>query len=179
MADNHDPLPGAQLGRINHPNELIPRNNVWHISKHSLGGASNKSNHLSYDNQIHEVRHTLFWRRETGIFKKRGRHPLHSVRVYHGTLSGQSVSRKNHDHRTMGEQRLHAVYQHPGQWPQQGHQYPCYKQARFLQNTRNRSCLTHTRTRRHRTTNSEPTHTSTIIYNFFPIATRIKWSLRK
>ena len=174
MADKHNHLPGAHLGGNHHPARLIPRNNAWHTSEHGLGRASKNSNNILCDNQIPEVRHTLLSRIETGIFTQRGRHPLHLFRVFHGTLSGKSVPIKNHDHGTMGKQRLPAVYPHPGQLPQQGHQYPHYKQASFLQNTINISCLPHTRTQLHRTTKSEPTQTRMITYNFLPIATALK-----
>ena len=157
MADNHDPLSGAHLGGNHHPTGLIPRNNAWHINEQGLGRASKNSNHLSHDNQIPKVRHTLLWRRETEIFTKRGRHPLHSVRVFHGTLSGQIVSINNHDHGTISKNRLPAVYPHPGKRPYQAHQYPHDKQASFLKNNRNRGFLPHTTAQRHRTTKDEPT----------------------
>ena len=179
MSDGHNPLPGAHLGVNYHPNGLILSNNTWHTSEHGLGRASKNNNHLSDDNQIPEVGHTLICLGETGIFTQRDGHPLYSVRVFHGTLSGQSVTRNNHDHGNMFKQRIPVVYPHPGQWPQKGNQYPHEKQARFLHNTINRSCLTHTRTRQHRTTKAEPKYMRTISYNFLPIATTLKWSPRK
>ena len=48
-------------------------------------------------------------------------HPLYLVRFFHGTLSGKSVPGNNHDHGTMGKQRLPEVYPYPCQWHQQGH----------------------------------------------------------
>ena len=148
MLDVQNPLPGEHLGVNNHPTGIIFRNSTWHTSEHSLGRASKDNNHLSNDNQITEVRHTFIWWRETGILTQRGGHPLHLVRV--------CQPGNNHDHGTMGKQRLPAVYTHPGQWPQQGHHYPHDKKSRFLHNTRNISCLSHKRTQQHRPTNTEP-----------------------
>ena len=82
-------MPGAHLGRNNHPTGLILRNNTWHTSEHGLGRTSKNKNQLSHDKQITEVGHTLLCRRETGILTQRVGHPLHSVRVFHGTLSGK------------------------------------------------------------------------------------------
>ena len=156
MADVHNTLPCDHLVGNHYPTGLIPRNNTWHTSEQSMGRALKNIYHLSYDNQIPEVGHTFLWGRETGIFAQRGIHPLHLVRIFLGILLGQSVSRKNHYHRTMGKQRLPALYLHPGQWTQQGHQYPHGKQSHFLNSTRNRSCLQHTSTRQHRTRKDEP-----------------------
>ena len=102
MVDDHKPLPGAQL-RGNHCHTwLIPRNKTWHTSEHGLVRSSQNSNHLSNYNQIPEVRYTLLWRKEAGIFTQRCRNPLPLVKFFHGTISIQSVSRDNHDHGTMG-----------------------------------------------------------------------------
>ena len=156
MADRHNPLPGAHMGRNHHPNGLILRNNTWHTSEHSMGRASKNNNNLSHDNQIPEVRHTLIWQKDTGILTRKGGHPLYLVRVCHGNLFGQSVPKNNHDHGTMGKQRLPAVYPYTGQLPQQGYQYPHGKQSRFIHNTINRSCLPHTSTWQHKPTKAEP-----------------------
>ena len=43
MTDVHKLLHGEKLGRHNHPNGLILRNNTWHTSEHSLGRASEKT----------------------------------------------------------------------------------------------------------------------------------------
>ena len=155
MVDGHNPLPSAHLGGNHHTNGLILSNNTWHTSEYNLDRSSKNNNHPSNENQINNVRHSFLWLRETGVLTKIGGHPLHSVGVFHGTLSGQSVPGNNHDYGTMGKQRLPALYPHPGQWPQQGHQYPHDNQSRFLQNTRNRSFLPHTRTKRHRPTKAE------------------------
>ena len=179
MADSHNTLPGEHMGGNNHPTGLILRNNTWHTSEHGMGRASKNNNHLSHDNQIPEVIHTFLWQRETCILIQRSGHPLHSVRVCHGSLSGQSVSGKKHYHGTMGNQRLRVVYPHSGQWPQKGHQYPQDKQSRFLHNNMNKSCLPHTRIQWHRHTEAEHKHMSTIIYNFIPITTALKLSPRK
>ena len=179
MADDHKPLPGAHLGGNHHPTGIMPSNNVWHTSENGLGRALKNSNHLSHENQIPEVRNTFLWRRETGFFTQRGRHQLHLVKVSHRTIHGQSVSRNNYDHGNMEKQHLPAVYPYPGQWSHQGHQCPHDKQAIFLHNTRNRIFLPHTRTRRHRTTNSEYTQTRKITYNFLPLTNALKWSPRK
>ena len=176
MVDGHNPLPGAHLGGNHHPTGLILRNNTWHTSEHSLGISSKNNDHLSYDNQIPEVRHIFLWQREIGIFTQRGGHPLHLVRVCHGTLSVQILPWNNHDYGTMVKKRLPEVYLHPGQWPQQGHQYPHDKQSCFLDNTINRSCLPHTMKRQNRPTKADPKHTRTVTYNFLPIATALKWS---
>ena len=178
MADGHNPLPGAHLGKNHHLTGLILSSNKWHTSEHGLGRASKTNNHLSHDNQIHEVRHTFLWRRETGVFTKRGGHPLHLVRVFHGTLSGQIVPVNNHDHGKMDKQCLPEVHTQPGQWPHKGCQYPHDKQSRFLYNTRNRSCLPQTITRRNVPTKAEPKQTRAITYNFLPFATTLKWSPR-
>ena len=156
MADGHNPLPGAHLGVNYHPTGLILRNNTWHTSEHGLGRSSKNNNHLSNHNQITEGRHTFLWIRDTGILTQRGGHPLHLVRVCHRTLSVQSVPGNNYYHRTMGKQHLPVVYLHPGQWPQQEHQYPHDKQLRLLHNTINRSCLPHTSTKQHIPTKAEP-----------------------
>ena len=155
MADGHNPLPVAHLGGNHYPTGLILRKNRWHTSEHNLGRASKNNNHLSHDNQITEFRHTLLWQRETGVLTQRGGHPLHSVRVCHGTLSGQILTGSNHDHGTMGKQCPPAVYPHSGQWSQKVHHYPYDKKSLFLYNIRNRCCLPHTRTRRHRSTKAE------------------------
>ena len=152
MADSHNPLSGANLGRNYHLTGLILRNNTWHTSENGLGRSSKNHNHLSYENQITEVMHTCLWQRETGILTQIGGHVLHPVRVFHETISGQILPRNNHDHGTMGKQHLPVVYPHPGQWTQQGNQYPNDNQSRFLHNNINRSCLPHTRTQRHRPT---------------------------
>ena len=152
----HYPLPGAHLGGNHNPAGLILRNNTWHTSEHSLGRSSKNNNHLSNENQITEGRHTLIWQRETGILTQRGVYPLHSVRVCHVTISGQSVPGNNHDHGTMGKQCFPAVYPHPGQWTHQGYHYPHDNQQRLIHNTRNRSCLPHNREKPHRPTKDEP-----------------------
>ena len=162
MADYHDPLPGAHLGGNNYPTGLISRKNMWHTSEHGLGRASKNNNHLSYDNQILEVRHNFIWQIETVVFTQRGRNPLHSVRFFHGTISVQSILINNHDHGKMGKQRLPAAYPHPFQWPQKGHQYPHDKHASFLHNKLNRSCIPHNRTQQHRPTKAEPKQTRMI-----------------
>ena len=179
MVDYHYPLPGAHMGGNHHPTGIIPRNNMWHTSEHGIGRSSKNNNQISYDNQIPEVRRTFLWLRETGIFTQRGRHPLYLVRVCHGNLSGQHLSRNNNDHGMMGKQRLTAWYPHPGQWPQKGHHYPHDNQSRFLHNTINRSFLPHTRTRQHIPTKAEPKQTRTITYNFIPLTNALKWSPRK
>ena len=58
-----------------------PVNTVWVESQKN-------DDHLTNDNKFTKVRHTFLWRRETGILTQRGGHPLHTVRVRHGTLSG-------------------------------------------------------------------------------------------
>ena len=68
MADNHKPLPDVHMGGNHHQTGNIPRNNIWHTSENSLVIASQDRNHLSYDNQIPDVRYTLLWQREAGIF---------------------------------------------------------------------------------------------------------------
>ena len=115
MADDHKPLKGAHLVGNNHKTGLITRNKTQHTIIHGLGIASKNSNHLSNDNQIPEVRQTILWRIEAGIFTKRGRNPLPSVRVCHVTLSSQSLSRENHDHGLMVQKRLPEVYTHHDQ----------------------------------------------------------------
>ena len=147
-----------------------PVNTVW---------VELQKNHLSHDNQIPEVRHTFLWLRDNGILTQKSGNPLHLVRVCHGTLSGQSVPVNNHDHGTMGKQRLPEVYPHPGHWPQKGHHYPYDKQSRFLHNTINISCLQQSRTRRHRPTKAEPKYTRIITHNFLPLTTALKFSPRK
>ena len=154
MYDGHNPLPSAHLGGNHHQTGRIQSKNMWHNNEHGLGRAL-KHHHLSHDNQIPEVRHTFLWQKETGIFTQRGGPPLNLVRGFHGTLSGQSVPLNNHDRGTMGKKRLTAVYPYPGQWPQQGHQYPHDKQSRFIHNTINISFLPHTSTRRQKTTKDE------------------------
>ena len=131
MADKHNPLPGVHMGVNHHTTVLIPRNNTWHTSEHSLGRASQNRNHLSNDNEIPEFRYNLLCLRETGIFTQRSRHPLPLVRIFHGDLSCQILSRDNHDHGTTVNQLLPVVYPHPGQRPQQGHQYPHDKKKSF------------------------------------------------
>ena len=155
MADRHNHLPGAHLVRNHYLTGLIIMNNRWHTSEHGLGRPLKKNN-LWHDNQITEIGHTFLWRKETGILTQRGGKPLNLVRIFHGTLSGQSVPGNNHDHGMMGKQVLPAVYPHLGQWPQQGHQYPHNNQSQFIHNTRNRSYPPHTRTQQHRPTKSEP-----------------------
>ena len=144
MLDNHNPLPGAHLGGNHHLTGLILRNNMWHTSEHGLGRASKKNDHLTNNNNFTKVRHTFLWRRQTGVLTQRSGHPLHTLRVRHGTLSDQIVPGNNHDRGKIGKQRLPAVYPHPGQWHQQGQQYPHDKQSRLLHNTRNISFLPHT-----------------------------------
>ena len=179
MADNHKPLPGAHLVGNHHLTGLVFGNNTWHTSGNGLGGASKNYDHLTNDNKVTKGRHTLLWWRETGIITQRGGHPLHTVRVCHGTLSGQSVTVNNHDHGTMGKQRLPAVYPHPGQWPKQEHQYSHEKQVSFIHNTINISRLQHTWKKRHRPTKADPKHTRMITHNFLPLATALKWPPRK
>ena len=158
---------------------IILRNNTWHTSEHVLGRASKNNNYLSYNNQIPEVRQTFLWQKNTGIFTQTGGHPIHLVRVFHLTLSVQSVLGDNHDHRTMEKQRLPELFLHSGQWPQQGHQYSHDKKSCFLHNTINMNDLQHTRTRQHRATKAEPKKTTTITYNFLHLATTLKWSPQK
>ena len=101
MADDHKPLKGAHLVGNNHKTGLITRNKTQHTIIHGLGIASKNSNHLSNDNQIPEVRQTILWRIEAGIFTKRGRKQLYLVRIFHGTIPNQILSRNNNDHGTV------------------------------------------------------------------------------
>ena len=94
MVDGHNPLTGAHLGRNHHPTGLILRNNTWHTSEHGLGRASKDNYHLTNKNKLTKGRQSLLWLRETGIITQRGGKPLHTVRVRHGILSGQSVPGK-------------------------------------------------------------------------------------
>ena len=174
MADGQNPLSGAHMDINYHLTGLILRNNTWHTSEHGLGRASKNNTHLSNDNQITEVRHTFLRRRDNGILTQRGGHPLHLVRVCHGIISVQSVPINNHGHATLGKQRLPVVYLHPGQWPQQGHQYPHDNKSRFLHITRNISCLPHTKTKWHRITKAEPKKMKMRTQTFLPLATVLK-----
>ena len=144
-----------------------------------MGRASKHNNHLSHENEIPEVRHTVLWKIDNGVLKQRGEHPLYLVRVWYGTLSGQSVPRYNHDRWTMGKQRFPAIYLHPGQWPHKGHQYPHEKQSLFVHNKIVINFLPHTRTQQHRTTKADPKQTMVITYNLLTIATALKWSPRE
>ena len=82
MADVQKPLPCAHLGGNHHQTGIIPRKKMWHTSEQGMDRISQNRNHLSNDNQINEVRYTLLWRREAGIFTKRCRSPLSLVRFY-------------------------------------------------------------------------------------------------
>ena len=82
------------------------------------------SNHLSNDNQLPEIGYSLLLRIEVSIFTQRGRKPLSLVKIFHRTISSQSVSKDYNYHGTMVYQSLPVVYPHPGERPQKVHYYP-------------------------------------------------------